>query len=319
MDRAEALRSIRYDLLKYIQKKVSVDFDNARQMPAYFIYRNRRHGVSEVFTRFRTQSMRRLNGYLLRADNGEVYVLYFEFFDKNRTGPFNRIFWVLNFRILSDRELMALYREDRKMLMNSAFQRLADFHGHLCPDLVIGGKLCEYVQKLLSVNEESVRGLSIIAENCTSSLDAIQIMLGATIGNQRLQVIDFGKQNYTINGNNGRIGFRLSMRTQHYGDEDEYHGLEQKILNNQALLDEAVQFQKLVDGRMKRLLNLTPEELFTVEPVVSVQMPTETASIYLSCCLCGEQVLKSRTIECRGETYCIPCFESRESHKETTT
>jgi len=31
MDRAEALRSIRYDLLEYIQKKVRVDFDHNSQ------------------------------------------------------------------------------------------------------------------------------------------------------------------------------------------------------------------------------------------------------------------------------------------------
>jgi hypothetical protein len=89
MDRAEVLRSIRYDLLEYIQKKVNVDFDNARQMPVHFTYRKTRYGVSEIFGRFRTHSMRQLNGYLLRADDGEVYFLYFEFFDRNRKAPFN--------------------------------------------------------------------------------------------------------------------------------------------------------------------------------------------------------------------------------------
>jgi formylmethanofuran dehydrogenase subunit E len=38
MDRAEALRSIRYDLLEYIQKRVSVDFDNVMQMPVCFTF-----------------------------------------------------------------------------------------------------------------------------------------------------------------------------------------------------------------------------------------------------------------------------------------
>ena len=83
-------------------------------------------------------------------------------------------------------------------------------------------------------------------------------------------------------------------------------------MTDQAMLEEVAQFQKLVDCRVKYLLKVTSEELFVVEPVESVQRPAETASIYLSCCQCGEQVLKSRTIECRGETYCIPCFESRE-------
>jgi formylmethanofuran dehydrogenase subunit E len=46
---------------------------------------------------------------------------------------------------------------------------------------------------------EAANGIAaIIAENSTSALDAIQIMLGATLGNQRLKVMDLGKHNYTV-------------------------------------------------------------------------------------------------------------------------
>ena len=83
------------------------------------------------------------------------------------------------------------------MLLNMTLKRVVDFHGHLCPDLVIGRKFCQYVQKLISENESLGGGLSIIAENCTSALDSIQILLGASVGNQRLQILDFGKHNYT--------------------------------------------------------------------------------------------------------------------------
>jgi len=195
------------------------------------------------------------------------------------------------------------------MLVHMTFKRVVDFHGHLCPDLVLGGKLCVYVQKLFSSNGELDGGLSIVAENCTSALDAIQIILGATVGNQRLQVMDFGKHIYTLLSKNTENGFKLSLRQQHYGDEDEYNGLEQKIMNNQAMLEEVVQFRKLLDGRVKHLLNLAPEELFVVERIESVQPPTETASVFLAYCRCGEQVLKSRKIDYQGETYCIPCFQ----------
>jgi len=36
MDTAEALRSIRFDLLEYIQEKVIVDFDNDGRLPVEF-------------------------------------------------------------------------------------------------------------------------------------------------------------------------------------------------------------------------------------------------------------------------------------------
>jgi formylmethanofuran dehydrogenase subunit E len=309
MNVTEALRSIRYDLLEYIQKKVRVDFDNASQMPVHFTYRGKRYGVSEIFGRFRTQSNGHLNGYMLRADDGEVYFLYFQFCDGNQKSPFNRGFWVLSFRILGDRELMALYRDDRKMLITMPLKRVVAFHGHLCPELVIGCKACDYGKKLLSENGKLEGEISVIAENCSSAIDAIQISLGATLGNHRLRVFSFGKHNYTFSPRNGRNGFRLSLKELQYGDEDEYVALQKRIIKDQASLDDMVHFQGLLDSRIKRLLASGPEDLFKVEHVRPMQQTAEMPTIYLSCWGCGQQVLRSRGIEFQGKIYCIPCFQ----------
>jgi formylmethanofuran dehydrogenase subunit E len=309
MDRAEALRSIRYDQLQYIQKKVRVDFDNARQMPVSFTFDGKKHVVEEVLGRFRMQKELPVNAFLVNESGGEIYFLYFEFCDVNQRRSIQAGFWVLSFRILGDRELMVFYQKDRKMPGHAAFQRIVDFHGRTCPDLVIGGKLCDYVQKLFSGESEWDGQLSIIAENCTSALDAIQIMLGATIGNQRLRVMDFGKHNYKFSLKTGRNGFRLSLKRQHYGDEDEYHRLEQDILKNKGTLDEMVHFQKLLDGRMEQLLGSAPEELFDVEPIEPSQQSAETVDVCLICCRCGEQLLSSRKIDHPEGPFCIPCFQ----------
>lgn len=217
-------------------------------------------------------------------------------------------YWILCFRILNDHELMALCREERKMLLNMHLKRVVDFHGHLCPDLVIGCKICEYAQQLIPQAGELNGGISLIAENCTSSLDAIQIMLGTTVGNQRLQVMDFGKHNYTLSFQKAETGFRLSLKKQHFGDEEKYRQLEQNIMNNQVVMEDVVQFQKLLDSRVKYLLGLAPEDIFSVKHVESVTPPFEMANTFLQCSVCGEQVLKIRKIEHQDQTYCIPCF-----------
>lgn len=308
MNVTEALRSIRYDLLEYIQKKVSVDFDNALQMPVHFTYRRKKHGISQVFGHFKTESNRHINGYLVKADDNEVYFLYFHFLDSNPKGPLNIGCWVLSFRILGDRELMALYREERKMLVNMTLKRVVDFHGHLCPELVIGCKACEYAQKLLSENGQPEGGISVIAENCTSALDAIQVLLGATPGNQHLKIYDFGKHNYIFSLKNGQNGFRLSLKELKYADEDEYAILEEKIIRDHASLYNMVHFQRLLDSRVKQLLSSSVEDLFVVEPV-RMHSATEMPTIYLSCWGCGQQVLRNRAIEFQGKIYCIPCFQ----------
>ncbi len=98
------------------------------------------------------------------------------------------------------------------MLLNMALKPIVDFHGHLCPDLVPGCKLSEYARRLLCPDGECNGGFSVVAENSTSALDAIQIMLGTTVGNQRFQVLDYGKHGYTLFSKNADSGFRASLK-----------------------------------------------------------------------------------------------------------
>ena len=51
---------------------------------------------------------------------------------------------------MRDEELMFFFREERKMLVNMELKRVADFHGHICPDLVIGCKVHELAIDILS-------------------------------------------------------------------------------------------------------------------------------------------------------------------------
>lgn len=74
MDKSEALRSIRYDLVEYIQKKVCVGFDHARQAPVCFTFGGTLHVVDDVLVRFRTQSWQPINAYLMQVKNDAAYV-----------------------------------------------------------------------------------------------------------------------------------------------------------------------------------------------------------------------------------------------------
>jgi formylmethanofuran dehydrogenase subunit E len=196
------------------------------------------------------------------------------------------------------------------MIIDVTFKRVVDFHGHLCPDLVIGGKLCEYVQKLVDCNDVQYGGMSMVAENCTSALDAIQAVLGITVGNQRLRVLDYGKHSYTIFSPRTDTCCRLSMRPRNFGDEQAYFELERKIQKQYVSSEEVIRFQRILDQRVGLLMDLSPETLFEVNMAVADPPPSETANVYVICCKCGEPVLKSHTIERKNKLYCIPCFQN---------
>jgi len=126
MDKTEALRSIHYDLLEYIQRKVKVDFDYARQRPVSFTLGGRKHVVGEVVGRFKTRKEYPVNAFLVRANSDEVFFLYFHYYGFDPHRSLHAGNWVLSFRILNDNELMAFYREDRKMLINMTLKRVVD-------------------------------------------------------------------------------------------------------------------------------------------------------------------------------------------------
>ncbi|WP_319524009.1 FmdE family protein [uncultured Desulfosarcina sp.] len=195
------------------------------------------------------------------------------------------------------------------MIVNMALKRIADFHGHLCPDLVLGVRLCERVLELVP-SEENGNGLAaVIAENCTSALDAIQIMLGITLGNQRLKVMNFGKHNYTIIPKKGASGFRFVLNVQSFDNEDAYRQLSAKMLDNKISTDEVAMLQTCLDQRVKYLLGLPREALFAVESIEKDTYIPEIPSVYLTCCQCGQPMLGSHAIRYQGKDYCISCMQ----------
>ena len=170
-------------------------------LPIGFRHGRERHGIIRVLDYFRTQPGWPINAFLAEDDDKEVYFLYFHFLARHPDNRSNDGSWVLSFRILSNRELMALYKRDRKMLLNTAIEKVVDFHGHLCPELVIGVRVSEYAHRYLSGED-----FSLIAENTTSAADAIQVM-------------DFGKHNYTfVVPGDRHMALRLSLKRPHYGD-----------------------------------------------------------------------------------------------------
>jgi formylmethanofuran dehydrogenase subunit E len=135
------------------------------------------------------------------------------------------------------------------------------------------------------------------------------VLLGATVGNQRLMVMDYGKHNYTLFSRHHDRGWKLKLKTRYYGDEEAYQSLEDKIIHNQAMLEDMVRFQQLLDSRVRLILELPPEELFAIEEVDANTRPQESVSVYLTCTVCGEQVLASRSVERRETVFCLPCFQ----------
>ena len=206
---------------------------------------------------------------------------------------------------------ITLLIEDRKMITDMHIKRVVDFHGHVCPELVLGGKLCEMIKESVALNIISENDYTIFAENTTSSLDAIQVLLGVTIGNQRLMVMDYGKHHYTVSEKNKNNSLLFKLKELSFEDEELFHQLEEKISANDAFLDDLISYQQMIDTRVMQILDTPPQDLFSVEGVPKPISGGQSSSRYLVCSHCGEKVLASRCIspaESDGPL-CPPCHQ----------
>ena len=100
---------------------------------------------------------------------------------------------------------MGRYKDENKELWN----RCAAFHGHVCGGLTIGYKASLLAMELLEMTFSKDEQIVCIAENDTCSVDAIQVMLGCSIGKGNLLFHMTGKQAFTffnrLNGKSVRL------------------------------------------------------------------------------------------------------------------
>lgn len=152
------------------------------------------------------------------------------------------------------------------------------FHGHSCGGLTIGYKAALYaLEQLGGMPRSEDEELVCVAENDACGIDAIQYVLGCTMGKGNLLFDIKGKQAFNFYNRKSGKSFRIILK-----ERD---------------IDRA---------EMKKLPG---KELFETMDVV-VELP-EKASIYLSqdCELCGERTAEPCLRLHGGKLICLSCYE----------
>jgi formylmethanofuran dehydrogenase subunit E len=292
-------RQIDADRVEPIQQLVAVDYDNALQMPISFRYQDHDYEVMEVIGRFRESQCDPTVLYLVRTrlESDECYALYLDL--TNPEGCFLwHGQWVLHFRVEEEQE------DD--MIVEMKLKRAADFHGHLCPDLVIGYRAGQTALARLTLELIYWQNLRVIVENTTSAIDAVQLLTGCTLGNHRLLLYDYGKHAYTfIYGKDE--GLRLSLRPEALPESSHFLALEERIQTEQATMLETARYQALLDERIATLLDISADALFSAQRV-AVEWPEDPLTSALALCDgCGELVVETHLISSDGKQLCRTC------------
>ncbi|MCS7143682.1 MAG: FmdE family protein [Archaeoglobaceae archaeon] len=173
-------------------------------------------------------------------------------------------------------------------------------HSHLSPGLALGIRMAEIAYKNLGIKIRG-KGLVSIAETSLCVPDALQVVVGTTIGNRNLILKDYGKLALSIVRLDSMEGYRVSLKKDAVNKSE----LMRKFLLREGKLD------KDAENKLAMEFLSLEEHFFDVRKIkllISVEKRKEGIA---ECEKCGELQPISYTVEKGGKRICIACNGDR--------
>lgn len=161
------------------------------------------------------------------------------------------------------------------------WEKCVAFHGHACGGLTIGYKAALYAIELLQLRFSEDEQIVCIAENDACGVDAIQVILGCSVGKGNLLFHIRGKQAFSFYNRTTGQSVRLVLKS-------------------------AVESVRREESFAK-YQSLEPREMFDVKPT-AIALP-ERARIFDShvCDCCGETTGANWIRLVGGRKLCLDC------------
>ena len=162
------------------------------------------------------------------------------------------------------------------------WEKAVAFHGHVCGGLMIGYKASLYAIELLGLTFSDGEQVVCVAENDACGVDAIQVLLGCSVGKGNLLFHMTGKQAFSFYERKSGRSVRLVLRPKPEG----------------MTREESFAYYQ----------NHASEELFEVKET-TLQLP-EPARIFQSvrCDGCGEIAAENHIHLENGRRLCEDCY-----------
>jgi formylmethanofuran dehydrogenase subunit E len=166
----------------------------------------------------------------------------------------------------------------------TAWEKCVAFHGHQCGGMAIGYKAALYAMDLLDIEFADNEQVVCIAENDACGVDAIQVLLGCSVGKGNLLFHMRGKQAFSFYNRRTGKSVRLVLKKKPEGmtRAESFHYYQTRI----------------------------PADLFDVKET-TIRLPEE-ARIFDSytCDCCGESTGANWIRLAGGKKLCLDCYET---------
>ena len=164
------------------------------------------------------------------------------------------------------------------------WENCAAFHGHECGGLTIGYKAALYAIELLDLHFSDDEQVVCITENDACGVDAIQVILGCSVGKGNLLFHLRGKQAFSFYNRTTGRSVRLVLK-----DRPEGMSRQESFAYYQSL---------------------APRDMFTVKET-TITLP-ESARLFQSvkCECCGETTAENMIRLENGKKLCLDCYQA---------
>ena len=164
------------------------------------------------------------------------------------------------------------------------WEKCAAFHGHECGGLTIGYKAALYAIELLDLHFSDDEQVVCITENDACGVDAIQVILGCSVGKGNLLFHLRGKQAFSFYNRTTGRSVRLVLK-------DRPQGMSRQ---------ESFAYYQ----------SLAPWDIFAVKETI-ITLP-ESARLFQSikCENCGETTAENMIRLENGKKLCLDCFNA---------
>lgn len=167
------------------------------------------------------------------------------------------------------------------MINTELWGKCVEFHGHECGGLTIGYQAAIYAKRLLDITFSKDEEIVCITENDACGVDAIQVILGCSVGKGNLLFHMRGKQAFSFYNRKSGKSVRLVLKPRANMTREESFKYYQKC---------------------------SPEEMFEVKET-TLEIP-ERARLFNSiiCDNCGEKTAENMIRIQNEKKLCMDCY-----------
>ena len=167
------------------------------------------------------------------------------------------------------------------MINTELWKKCVEFHGHECGGLTIGYQAAIYAQKLLDITFSKDEEIVCISENDACGVDAVQVILGCSVGKGNLLFHMRGKQAFSFYNRKSGKSVRLVLKPR----------------GNMTKVESFKYYQER-----------NPEDMFEVKET-TLEIP-ERARIFNSiiCEKCGEKTSENMIRIQNEKKLCMDCY-----------